>query len=239
MPLSFLSQWREGRIGRRQESAYRSLWSAFSRYPTLADGRHDDVAWREHPGRFACCLIRVPVAELQPQLDNVRAALAGDGKSRLHPDQFLHIMIQEIGFVCRKPTRPDELSIERFDELNSALSTALNDLPAFDVTIANANSFEDAAFLEVHDGGGCEAIHRRLREAAAVTMIPRFAFLPHITIAHYLGSFDALHTVQTLQDFRATEFGKFRVTEVEIATMRVDIDYPPIYTTQKLILGGE
>jgi 2'-5' RNA ligase len=117
------------------------------------------------------------------------------------------------------------------------LSPALSDMEAFDTNIASANSFEDAAFLEVHDGGGCEAIHRRLREVAAVPMIPRYAYLPHLTVAHYLGDYDAYPTIKVLQQFRDVVFGSFRVTEVEIATLRVDIDYPPIYTSRTLVLG--
>lgn len=238
MSFSFVGTWRRRRIARRQESSYRGLWNAFVRYPTLADGRHDDEAWRSHNGRFACCLIRVPASALQPELDHVREVIKGDGRTRLHPDHFLHIMVQEIGFVCRSPSKPDELSIERFDELSSALSTALADTEPFDVVVANANSFEDAPFLEVHDGGGCQAIHRRLREVSAVPMIPRYSYLPHVTIGHYLGSFDSLRTVQGLQPFRKTMFGTFPVTEVEIATLQVDIDYPPIFTTRTLKLEG-
>ena len=234
--MTWLEKWRTRRAARREESGYRRLWQAFARYPTLADGRHDDETWRAHNGRFACCLIRVPVQHLQPELDRLRSVLNRPGEIRLHPDHFLHVMIQEIGFVCRNPTKPDEISIERFDELSIALSTALNDMDQFETSIASANSFEDAAFLEVHDGGGCEAIHRRLREVAAVPVIPRYAFLPHLTVAHYLGNFDAFPTVKALQAFRDVVFGTFRVTEVEIATMRVDIDYPPIFTTRTLPL---
>lgn len=234
--MNWFERWRERRGSRRRDGAYRRLWHAFTRYPTLADGRHDDEAWRGHDGRFAGCLIRVPASQLQPELDRLRSALDRPSEIRLNPDHFLHIMIQEIGFVCRTASKPDELTIERFDELSSNLTSALDDIAAFDVTVGAANSFEDAAFLEVHDHGGCEAIHRRLREVAAVPLIPRYAFLPHVTIAHYLGSFDSLPVVKALQPFRDVEFGTFRVSEVEIVTMRVDIDYPPLYTTRKLKL---
>jgi RNA 2',3'-cyclic 3'-phosphodiesterase len=235
--VTWLERWRSRRTTRRQDGAYRRLWQAFIRYPTLADGRHDDATWRAHNGRFACCLIRVPVSAIQPELDHLRGSLKRTNELRLHPDHFLHIMVQEIGFICRNPSQADEISIDRFDELSSALSTALSDMEAFDTNIASANSFEDAAFLEVHDGGGCEAIHRRLREVAAVPMIPRYAYLPHLTVAHYLGDYDAYPTIKVLQQFRDVVFGSFRVTEVEIATLRVDIDYPPIYTSRTLVLG--
>jgi 2'-5' RNA ligase len=226
------------RQARRQESAYRRHWQAFSRYPTLADGRHDDESWRAHSGRFACCLIRVPADSLKPRLDDLRADLAPDGRARLHPDHFLHIMIQEIGFTTTNPTRNDELTFDRFDELTTAFSSALKDISAFDITASSANSFEDAAFLELQDGGRCSAVHGRLREVAAVPMIPRYAYLPHVTIAHYLGSFDSMDTLKTLQQYRGVEFGSFPVTEIEIATLRVDIDYPPIHSVRKIALNG-
>lgn len=234
--MNWLDRWRSRRIARHQEAAYRRLWQAFSRYPTLADGRHDDDTWRAHNGRFAACLIRVPAARLAPELEHLRQAIAQPGQVRLHPDHFLHVMVQEIGFVTRNPTRSDEISLERFDELCAALSTALNDIRHFEAVVANANSFEDAAFLELHDGGRIEAVHARLREVAAVPIIPRYAFLPHITVAHYLGEFDSLPMVKALQQFRGTRFGTFPVMEIEIVTMRVDIDYPQIYTIRKLPL---
>jgi 2'-5' RNA ligase len=234
--VSWLEAWREKREARRRDAAYRRLWQAFTRYPTVADGRHDDESWRAHSGRFAACLIRVPASQLQPELNNLRAALDRPEQVRLHPDHFLHIMIQEIGFVTRNPRKPEELSIERFDELMTALDSALHDMNAFEVCIGGVNSFEDAAFLEVRNGGGCEAIHRRLREVAAVPMIPGYAFLPHVTVAHYLGSFDSLPIVKALQGFRGTVFGTIPVTKVEIVTMRVDVDYPPIFTSRTLSL---
>ena len=80
------------------------------------------------------------------------------------PDHFLHIMIQEIGFTPTHPTRQDELTFDRFDELTAAFTSALKDMAAFDITVCSANSFEDAAFLEVQDGGRCAAVHGRLRE---------------------------------------------------------------------------
>jgi hypothetical protein len=39
-----------------------------------------------------------------------------------------------------------------------------------------------------------------------------------------------------LQEFRSETFGTFSVPEVEIETVRVDIDYPQIYTSRRLLL---
>jgi hypothetical protein len=45
-----------------------------------------------------------------------------------------------------------------------------------------------------------------------------------------------MDTLRTLQRYRNVEFGKFEVTEIEIATLRVDIDYPPIHSVRKISL---
>lgn len=145
-------------------------------------------------------------------------------------------MIQEIGFTTTEPARPEELSFERFDELTIALASALRDILSFEIAASSVNSFEDAAFLEVQDGARCSAVHERLREVAAVPMIPRYAYLPHITLGHYLGSYDSMDTLKTLQHYRGGVFGAFTVSEVEIATLRVDVDYPPIHTVRRITL---
>ena len=168
MTVGVIQSWRNRRLNRRQEQAYRRMWQDFVRYPTLADGRHDDENWRAHNGRFAACMVRVPASALEPNLQAFRDVLEPLASARLHPDHFLHIMIQEIGFVGRSPDKPDDLSLERFDELGVALSTSLADLDAFDIVVRAANSFEDAAFLEVHDGANCHLLHRKLREVSAV-----------------------------------------------------------------------
>ena len=236
MASTLYQSWRMRRVARRQETAFRRTWQAFARYPKLADGRYDNAEWRAHNGRFACCLIRIPVEHVVPALTEFRDALDPLGLARIHPDHFLHIMIQELGFVCRNPKTEDEISVDRFDEVGSALSGALAETDAFDLTIRNINSFQDAAFLEVHDGGHCSLIHRRLREVAAIPLIPTYAYLPHITVAHYMGDFDSTPVVQALQPFRDTSFGTYRVTEVEIASLRIDADYPPIVNTRTLKL---
>jgi hypothetical protein len=47
-----------------------------------------------------------------------------------------------------------------------------------------------------------------------------------------------MDTLKTLQQYRGVEFGSFPVTEIEIATLRVDIDYPPIHSVRKIALNG-
>jgi 2'-5' RNA ligase len=177
---------------------------------------------------FAVCAIRVPADMLQPALDELRAALAQYPFVRIHPDGFLHIMLQELGFVCNKPERRDEMSPGRLDEFVASVTPALADATSFDVHIGGANAFQDAVFLDVHDRGYCARLHARLREIAAVPSVPRLAYLPHTTIAHFTEQAPIGNVPATLARWRDREFGAFHVDKIEVLTLKLDEPYPPL-----------
>lgn len=214
-------------VAAEQDAAYRRIWQTFRTLRQVADGRHDTADWRSRGGVYAVCLIRVPAEALQPELDRCRAALAAFPFVRIHPDGFLHISLQELGFVCDRPSRPDEISPHRLDEFAIAAAAAVGERPSFEVVLGGANSFEDAVFLEVHDGGLCAPLHARLFELAAIPRAPQFAYLPHSTIAHYCAEAPSAHLVAALMPWRTVAFGRFTVDRVEIATLRLDEPYPP------------
>ncbi len=98
------------------QTSYRRVREAFTRAPGTADGRHDTPRWRGSTGPYAACIVRVPADMMQPQLSGVRDQLEHLSEVRLHPDHFLHIMLQELGFVVPHPSRPDEISRDRLEE---------------------------------------------------------------------------------------------------------------------------
>jgi len=211
-----------------QEAAYRRLWQAFRSFRHVVDGRHDGPEWRERGGVFAACLIRVPAPLLQPDLDRLRAALAGLPIVRPHPDHFLHIMLQELGFVVNEPRRSDEISPERLEEFTSHAATAVAELPPVVIGLGGANSFQDAVFLDVHDDGLLARLHARLRDLAAIKSPPRFAYLPHTTVAHYTAKAPIGRLPAMLANWRDQHFGRFLATQVEVVTFSVDDPYPPL-----------
>jgi RNA 2',3'-cyclic 3'-phosphodiesterase len=222
--------WRDRRAVRKQESAYRRIWQTFRTFKTIEDGRHDTEDWRIRKGVFAVVVIRVPPDALQPALTEIRGALGEYPNVRVHPDHFLHVMLQELGFVCDKPTRRDELSPARLEEFVASLTPALMGAIAFDIQAGGANAFQDAVFLDIHDRGHCARLHMRIREIAAVPSVPRFAFLPHATIAHFTESAPIGDLPATIAQWRDRDFGTFRVEQIEIVTLRVDEPYPPLET---------
>jgi 2'-5' RNA ligase len=234
----FRTSWRDIRASRRQDVAYKRIWSAFGYYPEIVDGRHDTPEWQGAPGSFAICLIRVPADVLQPSLDEFRHGLSAYPFVRLHPDHFLHISLQELGFVTEIPKQVDEITPARMDEFVTGATAALSDAVPFDIRLGGANSFQDAAFLDVHDRGQCSRMHSRLRELAAVPTRPKFAYIPHCTVAHYTEEVAAPGLQETIDRWRDRRFGSFTVHNLEVVSLDLNESYPQLVTIAEIPLGG-
>lgn len=233
----FRSSWRDIRASRRQDVAYKRIWSAFGYYPEVADGRHDTPDWHDAPGAFAICLIRVPARMLQPSLDELRSGLSAFPFVRLHPDHFLHITLQELGFLTETPKQPDEVSPGRLHEFVTGATAALADAIPFDLRLGGANSFQDATFLDVHDRGQCSRMHARLRELAAVPTQPKYAYIPHCTVAHYTRNVAAPGLGETIAQWRDRRFGSFTVFGLEVVSLDLSEPYPCLTTIAEIPLG--
>lgn len=219
------------------QSSYRRVWEAFTRAPSTADGRHDTPRWRGSSGPYAACVVRVPADLLQPQLSDVRDRLQDLSETRLHPDHFLHIMLQELGFVVPHPSRRDEISSGRLEEFaQSAIDPVASTAP-FEITLGPVNAFEDAVFVETGGGGRLSKLHSRLFELAAIPSEPDYPYLPHCTLAHFTGVSSTASAVAALTPFRTESFGAMRVTEVEIVTMDAGETYPTLETYAVIPLG--
>ena len=213
-----------------QDEAFRRVWHSFRTYASVEDGRHDTGGWTSRDGVFAMAAIRVPAASLQPWLDHLREALAPFPFVRLHPDGFLHITIQELGFLCEHPSQSDEISRARLDEFVESAADPIESRAAFTIRLGGANAFQDAVFLDVHDGGALAPLQARLFDLAAIPRARTFAYLPHCTVAHFMADAPAKHLAQAIGRFRDRDFGSFRAAQVEILTLRLDEPYPPFET---------
>jgi 2'-5' RNA ligase len=223
---------------REQDEAYRRIWQGFRATPTVADGRHDTADWRSRRGPFAIALVRIPPLAMQPALDRLRADLAPFPFVRLHPDGFHHVTLQELGFLVDVPSGPDEINRVRLEEFTQAAAAAVAERAPFAISLGGVNSFQDAAYVEVRDGGNLEPLHARLLELAAIPRAPQFAYVPHVTVAHYTADAPNHHLAAVLSRWRRTSFGATTVSAIEIATLRVDEPYPPLEPWAVLPLGG-
>jgi 2'-5' RNA ligase len=217
--------------------AYRRVWDSFCRSNTTEDGRHDTEHWRAHTSPYAACVVRVNAADLQPGLGLLRASLDHVAGTRLHPDHFFHIMLQELGFVVDHPAHPDEVSPARLEEFAMAAIEPVSMLLPLTVTLGGANAFHDAVFLEI---GGAEIfaqLHARLFELAAIPAIPAFPYLPHCTIAHFDGAASPAEAARVLEPWRTEIFGAFTLAEVEVVTLDPTEPYPHLESYAVIPLG--
>jgi 2'-5' RNA ligase len=213
------------------------VWNAFASAEVTADGRHDTPYWRSHEGPFAACVIRVNPQSLQPELNALRHDLARIGGVRIHPEHFLHIMLQELGFLAADPRHPDEINTSRLEEFAHAAASAVANVPPIIVELGGANSFLDAVFLEVHPGQPLSLIHERLYDLAAAPHVPDFAYLPHCTIAHYAGAVPVTDALNVLSSWRDAICGELHLAEIEIVTLDPTIPYPELESYAVIPLG--
>ena len=217
---------------------YERVWQAFQRSQSTADGRHDTPYWRAHSDPYAACIVRVPAEALQPNLTLLRRQLAGLEGIRLHPDHFLHIMLQELGFVVATPRQPDEISATRLEEFAQSIVEPISSTRPWPVTLGGVNSFQDAVFLDVRGGSPLARLHERLFDLAALPTVPSYSYLPHCTIAHYDGTTPHEDAQALLAPWRKESIGGFRIAEVEIVTLDPHEPYPELTTYAVIPLNG-
>jgi 2'-5' RNA ligase len=221
-----------------QEEAYRRIWQNLRTISEVRDGRHDDEVWQGHAGRFAMCCLRIPADALTPAYGDLQAALAQFPFVRQHPDPFLHVPIQEIGYLVDEPQQRDELGPSQLEEFIELAGRPLIDFPQFEVRLGPVNSFADAAFLDVHDNGWLSRIHRRLMDFATVPPSTRFAYVPHVTIAHYDRVAPVGNLPAVLTEWRDQILGAFVAQHIDVVLLRTNESFPPFELAHSFPLGS-
>ncbi len=202
-----------------QEEAYRRIWQNLRSVSEVRDGRHDDERWRSHQGHFAMCCVRVPADALGSEYEGLLEALSQFSFVRIHPRSFLHIPIQEIGFLVDEPTTRNEISQTQLDEFITVSQRPLLDFPRFRIGLGPVNSFADSAFLDVKDDGWLSRIHRRLIDLASVPPSLKYPYLPHVTIAHYDRVAPIENLPGVLAEWRDLPLGEFVADDVEVVLL--------------------
>lgn len=210
------------------EKSYRRVWDAFCQSESTLDGRHDNQRWQAHEGVYAACVVRIDAEALRPMLTELRTALAGLEGVRLHPDPFLHIMLQELGYVELFPHDPSQVTLERLEEFAQSSIEPVASTRSFPVALGGVNAFQDAIFLESRGAGELVRLHERLFELAVISHVPRHSYLPQCTIAHFVGGAPAAPVREALEPFRETKVGEIEVQEVEIVTFDTSQTYPQL-----------
>lgn len=203
----------------------------------VVDGRHDTEDWRSRDGDFVLCCVRIPPDAMKQNFAEVHEALNLFPFVRLHPDYFLHIPVQELGFLTDNPRRRDEFHQRWLDEFISQAEAPISEFAPFDVSLGGLNSFVDAVFLDVHDNGWLHRIQARLIDFVAIPPNMRYSYLPAATIAHYTEPTPIGNLVATLTPWRDQTFGDFRVESIDIVKLRTDEPYPEPELIRRFELG--
>ncbi len=224
---TFRSKWRDSNTARLQTATYAQLWRNFESSGQVIDGRHDTAHWRDQPGKFAAAVVRIPAESLAPAFEELLSSLESLDVARVHPTHFLHIMMQELGEVSEDQKGRHQITSDRLQEFAGATDAAISQAQPFQLELGGVNAFRDSVILEVHDHGVLSRIHRRLHELAAVPTFSPYAYLPHITVAHFTGLAASGPIVRALQPWRSTQFGNPEVSEIEIVLLDMAESYPP------------
>lgn len=220
-----------------QDEAYRRIWQHLRQVTEVVDGRHDTPEWRAHEGDFVLCCVRVPEEALDPEIEAVRDSLRTLPYARVHPPGFLHIPVQELGFLVPAARFRSDITEQWLEEFIAQVESPVSEFRPFDITLGGVNSFVDATFLDVHDNGWLARIQGRLLDFVKVPPGTRYAYLPTVTIAHYTETAPVGPLVAKLTPWRDYAFGHFRVDSLDVVRIPTTEPYPELEVIHQIGLG--
>lgn len=199
-----------------QDESYRRIWSHLRQVENVADGRHDTDDYLSRRGDLIIVCARVPEDCIAPALEELRETLSRHDFVRLVPSSMYHITVQELGYLSSRPNGRDEITDQWLEEYLEQCQVSLKDFRPFDVRIGGANSYTDAAFLDIHDNGWFSRIQDVLVDFVSQPPRTRYPYLPELIIAQYIKAAPVGTLVHDLTRFRDRDFGKFRVEQIDV-----------------------
>lgn len=218
-----------------QDEAYRRIWANLRQVGHVVDGRHDTDDWYRRSGDFIFIAARIPEGVLTSDFEHLTAMLDHFPFTRLVPHHLLNITVQELGYLTESPQGRDEITSEWLNEFIHHAEVPIQSFRPFDVRLGGANSYVDAAFLDIHDNGWLSRIHVRLLDFVSQPPSTRYAYLPELVIAQYIDVAPIETLVKELTPFRDVTFGSFRITTIDV--MRVSTSQ--VFATPEIIHSFE
>lgn len=219
--LNWLLRWRHPLwwlpdVPSEQDASYLRIWSQLRQIERVANGRHDTSNFLNRSGDLVIVCARIDMSALEPAYRELTANLDTIDYVRLVPDFLCNITVQELGYISKFPHARDEITEKWLDEYLEQCALSLRDFRPFDVTIGGANSYADATFLDVHDGGWFSRIQEVLEDFVSQPPRTRYPYLPELVIAQYTKSAPIGRLVSTLTPFRDTVFGSIRIDHLDV-----------------------
>ena len=199
-----------------QDASYLRVWSHLRQIEEVVDGRHDTRDFFDRQGDLVVVCVRIDAALLSPEFHDLTRTLAEIEYVRLVPASTYNVTVQELGYLSKRPNGRDEITELWLEEYLEQCQLSLRDFRPFDVTLGGANSYADAAFLDVHDNGWFSRIHEVLVDFVSQPPRTRYPYLPEFVIAQYTRRAPVGRLVPTLTPFRDMTFGHFRVSQIDV-----------------------
>lgn len=221
LSLNWLLRWRHPLwwlpdVPSEQDASYLRIWAHLRQIDQVADGRHDTSDFLKRRGDLVVVCVRIDPADLASEFYNLTATLAEIDYIRPVPPSTYNITVQELGYLSRRPNGRDEITELWLDEYLEQCHLSLRDFRPFDVTLGRVNSYTDAAFLDVHDGGWLSRIHDVLVDFVSQPPRTRYPYLPEFVIGQYTRQAPIGRLVPTLTPYRDMTFGTFRVSHIDV-----------------------
>jgi 2'-5' RNA ligase len=216
---------------------YKSVWERFVRERRLEFGGYKDPDWQGGHRFSASLVIPGEASRFHGRLEPLKQALRPFPFVSLHPDYFMHVTLNLLGFLVDVSEEDNEVSRERLQEIEERAREALSDFPAFTVGLANLNAFPGAAFIEVHDGGMLDELRAVLSVSCG---LKKPSDPPHLTLAYFQAPDDTEapeELVSAIARYRNWPIGEITVDNVEITLLDLHSDYPEPETLARIALG--
>ena len=203
------------------------------------DGRHDTEDWYSRDGQFVYVCARIPDEVLTPEYERLAEVLHQFPFTRIVPREYLNITVQELGYLTERPEGRDEITSQWLDEFIQHAEMPIGSFRPFDIRLGGANSYVDAAFLDVHDNGWLSRIHTRLLDFVSQPPSTRYAYLPELIVAQYVQIAPIDTLVRALTPLRDTSFGRFRVTTIDVMSVSTSESFADPQLIHSFELGHE
>lgn len=220
-----------------QDESYRRIWSHLRQIERVADGRHDTTNYLDRSGDLVIICARVPADCFSPALHDLQNVLKKHDFVRIVPESSYNITVQELGYLSPRPNGRDEITEQWLDEYLEQCQLSLKDFRPFDVRIGGANSYADAAFLDIHDNGWFSRIHEVLVDFVSQPPRTRYPYLPELIIAQYMFDAPIGTLVHDLTPFRDINLGNFRVEQIDVIRIPTNEAFGEAKLVQSYPLG--
>lgn len=221
---------------------FESAWTRFQALDRLILGPETlESAWAHGRDRYAALLIPVDEPATAAYAREVIERLADIPGVEPYPEEYWHITIKGIGFLCDPARGPDEVSDAQMEEVAERLGEIAASERPFDVIAGRVNAFPEVVFIEVWDGGRVRELNMRVLERVpGITRQPFDgpAFLPHISIARF-SSEEGLPVLKTrLAEMRRSAPGPaFTVTHLDLICAHLSAGAPVLERLRRYQLG--